>query len=412
MSPMIKLVNFYDTNALLELQEKLFETKDEINISSVTLEELENIKTSGIKSEDVKYKARNVVRLLNQHEGEYNVIVYDDEIDRLLTGKKIEKTNDAKICATAYYLEELTEKLNYFYTNDLLCKLIAEKIFELSCKTVHNDKTDMYKGYSEVEMTEEEMAEFFQHLYNNKYDLFINEYLIITNLDKDNVYKWNGEEHVKVNACNFKSIQFNTVKPKNAYQICAMDSIQENMITMLFGRSASGKTFLPIAYASQMMDKGKYNNITFIYSYDPLKGAKELGFEKGDHITKLLNYGAIGNILSTKFGTMDDVERKIEDGIINIVPTANIRGMSLSNSIVIVTEAQNLDPYTLKTIIQRCEDGCKLIIEGDLLEQTDTYHAVSGMKRFEDVFAGCKDVGIIKLKGNFRSHMGELADMM
>jgi phosphate starvation-inducible PhoH-like protein len=191
-----------------------------------------------------------------------------------------------------------------------------------------------------------------------------------------------------------------------------MDSIEDNMITLLWGRSASGKTYLPIAYASAMIDKGKYNNITFIYSYDPLKGAKELGFEKGDHVTKLLNYGAIGNILSTKFGTMDDVERKIEDGIINIVPTANIRGMSLSNSIVIVTEAQNLDPYTLKTIIQRCEDGCKLIIEGDVLEQTDTYHAVSGMSRFLDVFAGNENVGIVKLKGNFRSKMGELADMM
>ena len=36
---------------------------------------------------------------------------------------------------------------------------------------------------------------------------------------------------------------------------------------MLFGRAGSGKTLLPMAYANAMMDKGKYNNITFIYWY-------------------------------------------------------------------------------------------------------------------------------------------------
>lgn len=406
------MVKFYDTNAILELQEKIFD--EFFYISSITLEELENIKTSGSKSEEIKFKARKMARLLLEKDKtldkNYDVIVYDQEIGDILDKFKLEHTPDNKICACAYALRQ--ERDVNFVTNDICCYIIAKNIFLLHTEVTKEDKADMYRGYTEVEMNEETMANFFQNPEVNTYNLKVNEYLIINNLEKDNVYKQNGEEYVKVNIQTFKSDDFGAIKPKNAYQICAMDSIQDNMITMLFGRSASGKTLLPMAYASQMMDKGKYNNITFIYSYDPLKGAKELGFEKGDHVTKLLNYGAIGNILSTKFGDMLEVERKIDDGIINIVPTANIRGMSLCKSIVIVTEAQNLDPYTLKTIIQRCEGGCKLIIEGDLLEQTDTYHDISGMKRFEEVFAGNENVGIVKLKGNFRSTMGELADMM
>lgn len=406
------MVKFYDTNAILELQEKIF--NDFFYVSSVTLEELENIKTNKDKSEEVKFKARKMARLLLENDKDfdkvYNVIVYDKEIGKVLDEYQLEHTPDNKICACAYMLRQTTD-VN-FITNDICCYIIAKNVFSLNVEVAKENKFDMYKGYLEVEMSEEEMSAFFQNPQENFYGLLINQYLIIKNLEKDNVYKWNGEEYIKVVSTNFKSKDFKVIKPKNEYQICAMDSIQENMITMLFGRSASGKTLLPIAYASQMMDKGKYKNITFIYSYDTLKGAKELGFEKGDHITKLLNYGAIGNILSTKFGDMLEVERKIDDGIIDIIPTANIRGVSLSNSIVIVTEAQNLDPYTLKTIIQRCEDDCKLIIEGDLLEQTDTYHAVSGMKRFEEIFAGNKNVGVVKLKGNFRSEMGELADMM
>ncbi len=403
-------VKFYDTNALLKLQEDVFD--ENFIISSITLEELEKIKTSGNKSEEVKFKARNIVRLLKAYENSYEVVCYDVEVEKLINNVFLEVTPDTKICACAKYYSENIGNI-IFVTDDICCKFFAEHIFGLSTDTVHEENSKgLYLGYKEVEMTEEEMANFFQYPTVNYYDLMVNEYLIIKGLEKDNVYKWTGEKHEVVPVRTFKSKFFKSTKPKNAYQVCAMDSICSNMITMLFGRSASGKTLLPITYAEQMLETGKYNNITFIYSYDSLKGAKELGFEKGDHITKLLNYGAIGNILSTKYGRELEIEDRLEKEQMNIIPTANIRGMSLKDSIVIVTEAQNLDPYTLKTIIQRCEDNCKLIIEGDVLEQTDTNHLVSGMQRFSDVFSGNENVGIVKLKGNFRSKLGELADKM
>ena len=221
-----------------------------------------------------------------------------------------------------------------------------------------------------------------------------------------------AEQYVLVTPTSFKSMNFGNIKPLDPIQICACDSIANNDITMLYGRAGSGKTLLPMAYANMMMDKGKYNNITFVYSYDTLKGAKDLGYEKGDHVTKLLNYGAIGGILSSKYGDMYEVEKKIDSGDINIIPTAYIRGISLKKSIVIITEAQNLDVYTLKTIIQRCEDDCKLIIEGDMIEQKDNNVLQVGMKRFSEVFSNNEFTGIIKLKSNYRSKMSELADNM
>jgi predicted ribonuclease YlaK len=68
--------------------------------------------------------------------------------------------------------------------------------------------------------------------------------------------------------------------------------------------------------------------------------------------------------------------------------------------------------YTLKTIIQRCENDCKLIIEGDMIEQKDTNVTQIGMKRFSEVFSGNDCVGIVKLKSNYRSKISELADNM
>lgn len=400
-------MKFYDTNALLELQEEIL--TEDFAVSSVSLEELESIKTNKYKTEEVRYKARKLVHLLDENSDKYHVVIYTTEIEQFIIDLGIEINNDNKICACAKYFSHDNDIV--FVTNDLCCRVIAKNLFKLDIESaiVNND---IYKGYKEIAMTEEEMAYFFSNMNHNIYQLKVNEYLIISNISKDNVYKWNGEQHALVTPTSFKSMNFGNIKPLDSIQQCACDSIVNNQITMLFGRAGSGKTLLPMAYANAMMDKGKYNNITFIYSYDTLNGAKDLGYEKGDHVTKLLNYGAIGGILSSKYGDMYEVEKKIDGGEINIIPTAYIRGISLKKSIVIVTEAQNLDVYTLKTIIQRCEDDCKLIIEGDMIEQKDTNITQIGMKRFSEVFGGNDSVGIIKLKSNYRSKISELADNM
>lgn len=401
-------MKFYDTNALLELQEDILGEK--FAISSVTLEELENIKTSKTKTEETRYKARKIVHILDENQDSYEVVIYNKNIEQQLLIRGLELTNDNKICACA---KSLCQNNNIiFVTNDLCCRVIAEDIFGLKVERATSTDMDIFKGYKEIFMSDEEMAYFFEHPYENIYQLKINEYLIILNIQKQNVYKWNGQEYVLVSPILFKSKNFGTIKPLDSVQICACDSIDNNQITMLYGKAGSGKTLLPMAYASAMMDKEKYNNITFVYSYDTLKGAKDLGYEKGDHVTKLLNYGAIGGILSSKYGDMYEVERKMDKGELNIIPTAYIRGISLQKSIVIVTEAQNLDVYTLKTIIQRCENDCKLIIEGDLIEQKDTNVSQIGMKRFAEVFGGNETTGILKLKSNYRSKISELADNM
>ena len=404
-------MKFYDTNALLELMDDVL--VEPFVISSVTLEELENIKTSKNKTEETRYKARKVVHLLDENRDKYEVVIYTDSTAERLNIYAIEVTNDSKICACAkeWQRNNHNDEL-LFVTNDICCRVIAEDIFCLKVERATSTDMDIFKGYKEVFMSDEEMAYFFEHPYENIYSLKVNEYLIISNIQKQNVYKWNGQEYVLVSPTSFKSKNFGTIKPLDSIQICACDSIENNQITMLYGKAGSGKTLLPMAYASTMMDKEKYNNITFVYSYDTLKGAKDLGYEKGDHVTKLLNYGAIGGILSSKYGDMYEVERKMDKGELNIIPTAYIRGISLQKSIVIVTEAQNLDVYTLKTIIQRCENDCKLIIEGDMIEQKDTNVSQIGMKRFAEVFGGNETTGIIKLKSNYRSKISELADSM
>lgn len=390
------------------LQDKLL-NDEKFYISSTTLQELEYIKVSRNKDEETKYRARKALHLLDENTNKYDVIIVTDQILSIIEKLGLENTPDNQICACASTIDDVL-----FITNDIACKMIARKIFGLSVESIIDEETE-YKGFVEKSLSDEEMAYFYENQFKNIYGLLTNEYLILKN-DKDEVVdtlKWNGEIYETVRCKPYKSNMFGTLKPLDEIQSCAMDSINCNDITVLYGKAGSGKTTLPLNYIMQGLEKGKFKKLYIIYSFEPLKGAKTLGFEKGDHITKLLYSASIGNILASKFGDISQVEYMIERQMIDIIPTANIRGVEFeADSCVLCTESQNLDVYTLKTIIQRCKEGCKQIYEGDIIEQKDTNIQQIGMNRLIEVFKGNKSFGCVKLKNNYRSPLCELADKL
>ena len=404
-------MKFYDTNAILKLQDKIFE--ENFIISSVTLQELEHIKVSRNKDDQVKYEARKALHLLDDNSDKYDVVVYDNAIENYILGKNMEITPDTKIVGSCAFIKAMKDVV--FVTDDIACKMIARKIFNLTVKGVNDEPVDIYKGYREISLDEQEMAHFYQNLSENVLGLLTNEYLLLKDCDGNIVdkLKWDGEAYQTIRSKPYKSNMFGTLKPLDDIQSFAMDSINTNDITVLYGKAGSGKTTLPLNYIMQEIEKGRYKKCYIVYSYEPLKGAKTLGFEKGDHITKLIYSASIGNILASKFGDIQQVEYMIDRDMLDIIPTANIRGWECpSDSILLCTESQNLDVYTLKTIIQRCKSGCKQIYEGDIIEQKDTNIQNVGINRLIDVFKGYKSFGCVKLKNNYRSELSELADKM
>lgn len=58
---------FYDTSSLLIAGDKVLQEERPISISSITLSELENIKTSANKSLDIKTSANHLTKLINNY---------------------------------------------------------------------------------------------------------------------------------------------------------------------------------------------------------------------------------------------------------------------------------------------------------------------------------------------------------
>ena len=398
---------FLDTNAILT---DCSDLSDAI-LSSKTLEELENIKSSSHKDNDIKYKARVAVRAIREQKPEI-VVVQKSDYDKI-EELGLEITNDNLIIASAWRYSQ--ENSIVFVTNDVLCSLIANTYFGLDVEELKLKNDDVYKGFRVVQPTDEEFSQVYsKDNCENIFGCLVNEYVIINDSDGNfcDVIKWTGEKYATLNTKPFKSRAFSNVKPLDEIQRCAFDSIVTNDITVLYGRSGSGKTTIPLSYIMSNVESQKYKKCVIIYDFETLKGAKTLGFTPGTLNEKIITQGAIGNILSSKFGDMSEVERLMASGMIEIIPTANIRGYEISSDeICFVTEGQNLDTYTLKTIIQRCKAGAKIIIEGDIIEQHDNNREVGLLKMIE-VFKGYKSFGCVKLKNNYRSEIGELADRL
>ena len=126
------IYKFYDTCSLLLNANHLFDNPNERTvISSITLKELEDIKTSNKKDEKTKYLARQAIRTLTEHEGEYDLHIFETYmLDPIYDKGDFELNNDLMILSTAFHYDYYRHPdETVFVTNDLVLKKIANMFF-------------------------------------------------------------------------------------------------------------------------------------------------------------------------------------------------------------------------------------------------------------------------------------------
>lgn len=412
---------FYDTCALLELDKELLNYDDIIiNISSITLEELEDIKISRFKDDETKAKARKISKWIREYPDKFNIHLYNSELEEKINKKSLPLTNDIKIVATA---AEVINKENatQFVSLDNNCLIYAEKVFNLPV-ICPNIKYNIYTGYREITLNTEELAEFYQDIYGlnwNKYFLLPNEYLLIKDFEENKIidqYLWDGKKYQDVIWRNIESKMLGDIRPKDAYQRIAFDSINRNQLTVLRGRAGSGKSLIGLGYFFQELEKGNIDKILMFVNPVATKDSCKFGFLPGTLTEKILD-SQIGNFLVTKIGDISMVEKLVHDGKLLLVPMADCRGMDTGglNAGIYVTEAQNTTKDMMKLILQRIDDNTKIIIEGDDNTQVDmnSYEGSNnGLRRLSETFRGENYYGEVTLQKCYRGKIADKADQM
>ncbi|RIY39996.1 hypothetical protein CKF58_01265 [Psittacicella hinzii] len=188
---------------------------------------------------------------------------------------------------------------------------------------------------------------------------------------------------------NFLSILSN-VRCKSLNQHLFAKGILENDITFGIGPAGSGKTFLAIATALQMLNENKVDRI--ILSRPAVEAGESLGFLPGTLQEKLDPYlrplfDAIIEIMKP-----ERAEKLLSQNKIEIAPLAFMRGRTLSNAFIILDEAQNTTAAQMKMMVTRLGLGSKMVITGDM-SQTDLPNNVkSGLVHAMKVLDNVKGV--------------------
>ena len=161
------------------------------------------------------------------------------------------------------------------------------------------------------------------------------------------------------------------------------------------GPAGTGKTYIAVAKAVESLKKREVERI--VLSRPAVEAGERLGFLPGDMKEKVDPY--LRPLYDALYDMMpsDKVDRMLTSGEIEIAPLAFMRGRTLSDSYVIIDEAQNTTPVQMKMVLTRLGQGSRMVITGDLSQIDLPDNQPSGLADAVDRLKGVEGVGIIHL---------------
>jgi phosphate starvation-inducible PhoH-like protein len=153
------------------------------------------------------------------------------------------------------------------------------------------------------------------------------------------------------------------VIPRTNGQKTYVHAIRNHDITFGIGPAGTGKTYLAVALAVHSLKTEKVARI--VLTRPAVEAGEALGFLPGDLEDKILPYlrplyDALYDMLE-----IEETQKLMDRGIIEIAPLAYMRGRTLANSFVILDEAQNTTTEQMFMFLTRLGSGSKCVITGD-----------------------------------------------
>ncbi|MCB0833225.1 MAG: PhoH family protein [Bacteroidetes bacterium] len=189
----------------------------------------------------------------------------------------------------------------------------------------------------------------------------------------------------------FTHRDFIEVKSEGQRQYVKM--AKQNDIVFSVGPAGTGKTYLAVALAVSALKNKEVERI--ILSRPAVESGESLGFLPGDLRDKIDPY------LRPLYDALHDMipgnklRTFMEQGIIEIVPLAYMRGRTLNNAFVILDEAQNTTPMQMKMFLTRLGANSKSIVTGDVSQSDLPRGMMSGLQEAEEILSGIEGIGFV-----------------
>ena len=435
-----KKIFVLDTSVLLFDHSSIFNFKNhDIAIPITVLEELDNFK---VGNDTKNYQAREVIRALDKMaadgglndwiplgkgKGKIKIVMVN-----LINGRDAEEIygrgkNDHKIINSAITLADSNvDRSVILVTKDINLRLKAKAI-GLQSEDYETGKVkdveNFEAGYPVIEGIDSKKISALYHdgkiaeagIIGTK--KIANGYYILKNGTSESVLSRYNKEDDLIERVD-KQYVYN-VKPRNAEQAFAVDALlnPEIKLVALQGVAGTGKTLL--ALASALEQRHLYSQIILARPIIPLSN-RDIGFLPGTAEDKISPYMQPLwdnlNFIKSQFKVGEKKFKMIKEmeeaGLLSIIALAFIRGRSLSNSMFIIDEAQNLSPHEVKTIITRAGEGTKVVFTGDI-NQIDTPYMdeqSNGLTYIIDRLKGQPLFAHVRLEKGERSELANLAN--
>jgi phosphate starvation-inducible protein PhoH and related proteins len=181
------------------------------------------------------------------------------------------------------------------------------------------------------------------------------------------------------------------VRARTAAQDAYIRALKRHSLVFGTGPAGTGKTWLAVAQAVQMFERKEVDRI--VLSRPAVEAGERLGFLPGDMREKVDPY--LRPIYDALYDLMDAriVERALQAGEIEIAPLAFMRGRTLSNSAVILDEAQNTSSMQMKMFLTRLGENSRMIVTGDPSQVDLPPGQVSGLSEAVSLLRDVEGIG-------------------
>jgi phosphate starvation-inducible protein PhoH and related proteins len=188
-----------------------------------------------------------------------------------------------------------------------------------------------------------------------------------------------------------------TVIARTKTQDTYIRALEKSELVFGVGPAGTGKTYLAVAYAAQLLERGLVERI--ILSRPAVEAGERLGFLPGDMKEKVDPY--LRPLYDALYDMMpaDKVERALTAGVIEIAPLAFMRGRTLAHSAIILDEAQNTTSMQMKMFLTRLGESGRMIITGDPSQVDLPGNVPSGLVESLRILDGVEGISVVRFTG-------------